>query len=477
MRKTILMIFFTILISLNVNGLVINEIHFNPDGSDNNKEFVEIYYDSWINLSGYFIEDLSGSDELEVEKVNETSNYALIVEDGFDFSRSNSTIYKIGAAIGNNLGNGIDLVMLKDNEGKILDLVYYSDDWGGNDGFSLERIDINEHASSENFQDSLVIDGTPGRLNSIFSVDGKCDWKIYSILDDDIFDADDFKFKVKLEKLKGEGKSNVTIKRVIYNSDNEIAKEYDSLVSKNILRSKTLGSYSPNLDPGDGYYVNLSITDVNCDDDNLENNFYNKLIFIREDLEIIDSDDVSSNNESELEIIKINNEHKLEFGTIMKVKFKVEKGHTSKYSVNLFVEDDNEKLVSEKNNIHIFGKFKEETLTLPIILKDNCVKRIKGGKHFVVLEGLGEIVKEEVTIKERECKESKDEEVSLTSSGSSPRAQGNVNVDDIIFFNDSNIESKVIYESKNIKIENYGIYFFALVLIVFVIFVLLKKDL
>ena len=112
---------------------------YNPSGSDNNMEFVEIYSDTPINLTGYTIEDVSSSDTLLV--LNYTnSQYALIVESGFNYTGISASIYSVGATIGNNLNNDEDTFILRDAKGKIVDIVSYQDSWGADgNGFSLER--------------------------------------------------------------------------------------------------------------------------------------------------------------------------------------------------------------------------------------------------------------------------------------------------------------------------------------------------
>ena len=60
-------------------------------------------------------------------------DYSLIVEDGFDYSSIDASIYTIGATIGNNLNNDWDLVILKDNNSEIVDAMSYHDSWGGDD--------------------------------------------------------------------------------------------------------------------------------------------------------------------------------------------------------------------------------------------------------------------------------------------------------------------------------------------------------
>ncbi len=493
MQKLLLTLFFIVLFSSSVSALiVVNEIMFNPVGDEDN-EFVEIYYNSWVNLSGYTVEDLSSSDILKEVKVENNSNYALIVENSFNFSGINSSVYTIGSSIGSGLNNDGDLIILRDNKSKIIDLVYYSDSWGGDDnGFSIERIDTNGDSNDkDNWKDSLSNNGTPGNLNSVVN-QNDCDWNVFVLTEKDIFNITEFEFKVRLEKIKGENKQNFTIKRKIINSENKVIKDYELLDVENVLNSKTLGPYSPNLDGNDAYYLNVNITNLTCNDNNLNNNYNSKLVFIKDNSVVTLSGSNSSNNEglnkneSKLDIIKIFDEDSIKFGDVAKVKIKVYKGDTQDYSIKLFIEDDNGKDVSEISNIHIFGKFREETLTLPLAIKDNCNLKFGEGKYNLILEGLDKIKEEDIEIKYGKCEETKTESssVSLATSGKSTQSNRetipNVGLSENLESDNKvneEISGKIIYESDDIKIGNYGLYFFSLTLVILIIYLLIKKDL
>ena len=98
--KRILLIFWLLILSNAVLAdILINEIMYNPAGNDNNKEFIEIYSDNYTNLTDYIISDASSNDSL-VELYYFDSNYSLIVEDGFNYSNINASIYSAGATIG-----------------------------------------------------------------------------------------------------------------------------------------------------------------------------------------------------------------------------------------------------------------------------------------------------------------------------------------------------------------------------------------
>jgi len=142
----------------------ISEVMYNPFGSDNNHEFVEIYSPEDLpDLTGWVIADSSHNDTL-VLLIKANSSFALIVEEGFNYSGlENVSIYSAGATIGNNL-NDLDEVYLFFPDLSRIDYFFYNSSWGGsNNGNSLCRF-------NGTWQECLT---TPGMKNKIFSEEKK----------------------------------------------------------------------------------------------------------------------------------------------------------------------------------------------------------------------------------------------------------------------------------------------------------------
>ena len=74
------------------NGLMINEIMYNPNEEDNNKEFIEIFSYPAINLSDYIVSDNDSNDTLILFYFNDNSNYSLIVEDEYLIKTNNALL-------------------------------------------------------------------------------------------------------------------------------------------------------------------------------------------------------------------------------------------------------------------------------------------------------------------------------------------------------------------------------------------------
>lgn len=157
MKKLLTLFLFIFIVNFVSADTLINEIMYNPEGRDNNQEFVELYLDNIINLENYIIQDEASQDILETLQFVDNSNYALIVEEGFDYEEIESSVYSIGATIGNGLNNDGDTITIKDTEENIIDEVEYSNEWGAyGNGLSLCKID-------NGWQECT---STPGRENN-----------------------------------------------------------------------------------------------------------------------------------------------------------------------------------------------------------------------------------------------------------------------------------------------------------------------
>ncbi|RLE38659.1 hypothetical protein DRJ17_03300 [Candidatus Woesearchaeota archaeon] len=133
---------------------------YNPIGRDNNKEFIEIK--NTINLTGFIISDSSSNDTL-VPLQFVDSIYALIVEEGFDYSDLNCSIYSAGSTIGNGLSNSGDILRLYGNNNTLISIARYNSTLANGNGHSLEFI-------NNSWQESQKLNGSPCLENSFVEI-------------------------------------------------------------------------------------------------------------------------------------------------------------------------------------------------------------------------------------------------------------------------------------------------------------------
>lgn len=154
------------LASAKAQTIIINEIMYNPSGDDNNKEFIELFLAEPIPLQNYSVGDSTSNDTLTIIKYIE-SNYAVIVEDGFNttiINATNASFYSIGATIGNNLNNDQDIIIIYNTTGEQQTAYIYSNGIANNNDFSIER-------NATGYFESKTVRGTPGTKNSIENIE------------------------------------------------------------------------------------------------------------------------------------------------------------------------------------------------------------------------------------------------------------------------------------------------------------------
>lgn len=162
----------TIDIGFPAQTIVINEIMFSPLGGE--PEWIELYNnsDSQINLSNWSVSDVLTtpvSVSIKNDFVIKPKDYIVLSKDTaiFNYHRFiQSPLLKLNLPAFNNDQDG---VVLKDNRGITIDSVRYSNQWGGTNGFSLERISTTSNSNNLfNWGSSKDIEqSTPGRINSI----------------------------------------------------------------------------------------------------------------------------------------------------------------------------------------------------------------------------------------------------------------------------------------------------------------------
>ncbi|MCU0344131.1 MAG: lamin tail domain-containing protein [Ignavibacterium sp.] len=152
--------------------IAINEIMFAPLGGE--PEWIELFNNSDfdINLINWTVWDVVTTPvkaTIKNDFIIPAKSYVVLTKDSLiiNYHRIiSSEILEISLPSFNNDQDG---VILKDNRGIVIDSVFYSNQWGGTGGFSLERISTTNSSTNQfNWLSSLDLEqSTPGRINSI----------------------------------------------------------------------------------------------------------------------------------------------------------------------------------------------------------------------------------------------------------------------------------------------------------------------
>ncbi|NQV36389.1 MAG: lamin tail domain-containing protein [Candidatus Marinimicrobia bacterium] len=180
--------------------VLITEVMYDLPGSDSPNEFVELYNESvdTLSLQGWQIRDKYTSDDLVDTSTNfliPPLSYFIIMEGDYDLQsglyknlipENTPILFVDDASIGNGLSSSDSLYII-DTTGNVIDSVGWTDIVI--DGYSIERIRLDQPNSPNNWamsQDSL---GTPGFQNSVYpyQIDGKIIPELTIALSDSIF--------------------------------------------------------------------------------------------------------------------------------------------------------------------------------------------------------------------------------------------------------------------------------------------------
>ena len=150
MKKRVFYIFFLIILVNYVSAdIIINEIMYNPSGSESTEEWIELYNNGSFdqNISSWFLVDSTSARSLTL--INGSGNlsvgdYAIITENQSTFSQNypnfNSTLFEVSSLT---LINSGDVLSLNNTE-NITEFVNYTNysPTSLTEGETLERIEI-----------------------------------------------------------------------------------------------------------------------------------------------------------------------------------------------------------------------------------------------------------------------------------------------------------------------------------------------
>ena len=432
---------------------------------------------------------MSGSIDTLILIKKENSSYSLIVEENFNYDGINASIYNIGATIGNGLNNDEDLIILRDNKSKIVDLVYYSSEFGGNNnGKSLERINYNNFLSDpRNLIESRTSGGTPGKENLFNNINFNS-VKINEFLPDpidsdeasmpngefiELYNSDDeeinledfyledkFGHKINIDEThainnKINSKGYLTIYTngfggFLNNEDDEIKLLFNNILLDKVMYSSTKEGFSWSKIGN-----NWILTHPTKDEDNGNGIIQNK---------------------SSVKIIEYDKNAK--FGDLIEIKLDIYKGDSKRNSINLILEDENNK-ISNEVNLNIYGKYVNYTLNVPLQIFLNCDLKFKDGEYNLKVSGLEDndkkiievkgIDKKICNIKETKVESSEKKEIIDKQELKEDESQDEVGY--------NKINNMVVYESTDIKAKNSIYLIFIFVFLIIILFLIFKKGL
>ena len=492
MSKFSLFIVMILVIDL-VQAISISEVNYNPQGDDNNKEYIEIYSQEAINLSNYTIEDLSSLDVLTLVK-SSNSSYYLVVEENFDHTQIDATIYTVGPTIGNNLNNDNDQITLKDSNGSIIETFTYTSEIGANNNNKslckfpestgnwqeciqtpglvnqIEIINIENNTQNSTIgNNNTIIENNSGQTNNLNPTIIINEIMPNPIGDDSLLPGGEW---IELYNKGQKIDINGLILRDSSGKTIEINK--DSTLGSTIINEYLIvytGSKSSFLNNKDEAIIEL-LSNEKVIDFISYTNAKEGLSFSRLENSLILTDPTpgEKNNkefEKNLESSETQNNSSIkivdsfEEKDLIMVSLEIYKGDTNKEVIEIFASLD-EKRIGPISKIKIKEKDTKYTITIPIIINTKSSENIK-----IIAMGLDTEDNINMQVKELELKSenydniTKGEKLSLQNSDFPSK--------------EINSQKSLNYESKKLKSKEYAIYLLIVAVFISVILIMRKK--
>ncbi len=382
----------------NVSALQITEIMYNPEGSDNNREYIEIYSEEELNLTNFTIKDSNSEDNLELLKNG--SNYYLIVEENFNYSNINATIYSAGAAIGNGLNNNEDLIILSENS-TIKEIVHYFSEWGGN-GNNMSICIINN-----TWQECIA---TPGYQNKIPQISKEYSIIISEFLPNpvgldsaeapegewiEIFNNGSQIINIEEFILRDEKQNEIIITEI--NAELEIGPEEYLIIYMNGAWGFLNNEGFEKIEILDKEYNLIDSVSYDGSKEGLSwsliNSFWN--LVIPTPKEENSDQEVKKESTIEIENTYLGTDNKAKFGDNIRIRLNIYKGDTTKEEIKAYIGREGEK-ITKVTKFKILDKFSENTLTIPLQIIPNCNSKFPDGDYILNIEGIETSIEEEI---------------------------------------------------------------------------------
>ncbi|HLC72264.1 MAG TPA: lamin tail domain-containing protein [Candidatus Nanoarchaeia archaeon] len=457
-------------------GFQITEIMYDPEGNDNNREYIELFLND-TNVSDVFFEDLVSSDVLELVQDFSTS-YVLVTEEGFNLTDLNVTVYTTGATLGNGLNNEQDLLLFRTNA-SILDAVFYISNRDGarNNGKSLC---IEDHL----LQECTPTPGIENNLNQTLNEQNYTLW-ISEFLPDP--DGDDRAARPDGEwiELYNYGEESLDLRGLLLQDiRNTTLVISDTHLDTPLLAPQSYGVVYLNgqsLLNNQGFETIRLSTETHTIDETTYSNSKEGLSWSKDFANnmftlslptpgsLHNATTVSLNSSLTLERVYVGNDDVIQFGESLRVRLRVYKGDTEKTTIKVFVGD-----VSKQTTVSIESKFIESVFTLTIPLVPNCKGKLKDGTYTVVAEGLDTATSLPLTIQgssKDSCiilKQNSTVNTITVKEAAKPLKLLQPTVTTRLSDNFINGTEKIVYEASDYKARRWAVYFFCFTLVLLV---------
>ena len=485
-----IMLIFLLVVPIS-QALVINEIMYNPEGNDNNREWIEVYNEenNVLDLTGWrFYEDETHHRLTLTQGANSSVlpyEYFVIVQDTETFLQDYPNYSNKIIDSSFLLSNTGELLIIENSTQEtfdsIIDIFYYSFQQGGDgDGMSLCKIDElwQNCIPTPGFENLNELDYSSIKITEFLpdpiGADADSEWI-------ELFNSGEYALNLENSSIY----DNIGVEADIFIADSNTLNN-TIIYPKEFLVVYTIGRDS--LLNNDGFEKIRLYKDDYLIDEVSYSGSKEGLSWSKVDSRWIltyptpnEPNEIESPKNSshlEIETVYLGSDNKSKFGDQIRVRINVYKGDTTKYNLDMYIKDKEQ--VSKRSEINLYESFKNYVLTIPIQIEPNCNQKYPDGTYTIYLTGLDKTATEEIEIEGINGDLCKVITETVTVSSVSQKESSNddfFSTENQEVIEDNEITGEVAYTSSDVKSKNTGIYFFAGALLIVIIYLIVKKTL
>lgn len=372
------------------NAIVINEIMHNPLGSDSEKEWIEIYNNDnqTYNITGWKLNTGNTDHTLNVPPANDGKGTMIFAPDEYIIIAQNATFFTNnysfnGSVIDSSwsdLSNSANETVLVKNSTSIFNNITYPPASEGSTACMINN----------SFVECVPTPGLANLQNQTYNVNASsnqsslCNLYI-AVKSPDVYNTSLVDFDLFLNDTTCAGIAhNATVSYAIQDLFGNTIKPFLN-TTREFSCSSTINRQwtAEDIAGSDAYNIIANITDTGCNDSDVENNKATKLIVVRGTFFA-----TRINNSVNITSVDVGADNEIKYGETARIELEVYRGNTSKYAVDVWVQDSNKTKLSEVTTINVNSKFTSYKFMVPILMKANCDRNFADDLYTIVADGL-----------------------------------------------------------------------------------------
>ncbi|MCX6815419.1 MAG: lamin tail domain-containing protein [Candidatus Aenigmarchaeota archaeon] len=372
------------------HAIIINEVMYNPIGSDSGNEWLEIYNNDTetYNLTGWKINIDDTDHTLNVPPSNggigsmivDPGNYVIIAQDAIKFL-SNYPSYN-GTAIDSswdNLVNSVNKTIWIRNSTNVFHNITTFANLTEGKTFCLINSIFMGCDPTPGYVNGLV-QNTTGQTDEQNNITGSCDLGLWIETSSDVYNVSTIYFDIKVNDTNCTEK-DTTINYYIQDLFGNIVKApVDSVINLACTASLQHQWTPDDMQGSEAYYIIGNIVNADCNDTNMNNNVASRLIVVK-------GNNIQTGSSIDIISVDMGSDNSVKYGEAANIKIRAYRGDTSKYAIDVWIENSGKKL-SSISTMHAKNKFTEYEFQVPVQLKSNCDNAFNDGEYDVIADGL-----------------------------------------------------------------------------------------